>query len=227
MALFLPNWSRHPSLFDEELEVTRMGIPNMAQKVMVPTKRKMELTSAAGLSMVELLVVVSLVAVLSSVAVVSFSKSNRNIKVNGASRLLSGYLEKARLDSLRRHGGATVVFNSTSGYTVNLDWAGTGTTTSRAITLPTNITVRYSLPPSTTIVNPSTTPVTVAYNWRGQATSTVLVTLTDSSSGASSTLVVGSAGDISSGTTVTGPVTNPTPLNSTVTTTTAIKSMSY
>ena len=199
----------------------------MGQQIRVPAQGQRELSSAAGLSMIELLVVVSLLAVVSSFAVVNYYNSNRNIKVNGATRLLSGYLEKARLDSLRRHGGATVVFNSTSSYTVNLDFVGTGTTTSRSIALPTNITVRYSLPPSTTIVNPSTTPVTVAYNWRGQASSTLLVTLTDSSSGASSTLVVGAAGDISSGTTVTGPVTTPTPLNTTVTTTTAIKSMSY
>ena len=204
-----------------------MGGPNMGQQIRVPAQRQRELSSVAGLSMVELLVVISLVAVVSSVAVVNFSKSNRNIKVTGASRTLSTYLEKARLDSVRRHGGATVVFNSASGYTVNLDFTGTGTTTSRSIALPANITVRYSLPPSTTILDPSSTPVTVAYNWRGQTTNSVLVTLTDSTSGASSTLVVGAAGDISSGTSVTGPVTTPTPLNTTVNTTTAIKNMSY
>ena len=199
----------------------------MGQQRRVPAQRERKLSSVAGLSMIELLVVVSLVAVVSSVAVVNFSKSNRNIKVTGASRMLSAYLEKARLDSLRRHGGASVVFNNTSSYTVNLDFAGTGTTTSRSIALPTNITVRYSVPPSTTILDPSSTPVTVAYNWRGQTTDAILVTLTDSTSGETSTLVVGAAGDISSGTSVTGPVTTPTPLNTTVTTTTSIKSMSY
>jgi prepilin-type N-terminal cleavage/methylation domain-containing protein len=193
------------------------------QKMNLP-KNSPKLNSAAGLSLLELLVVIAMIAVVSSVGVVNFANSNRTFKVAGATRTLSNYMEKARLDSVRRHGGATVNINSTTSYTVNVDFTGSGTTTSRTVTLPANTTLSYTLPPATTSINPSTTPITITYLWRGNTASTVLLTLTDSAGGASSTVVVGSSGDVSTDTTITGPVTNPTPLT-TVTTTTGIKSM--
>jgi len=198
----------------------------MRKQIMNLPKKRSKLGSAAGLSLLELLVVITLVAVVSSVGLVNFARSNRTFKVAGATRTLSSYLEKARVDSLRRHGaaGINITINSTSSYTVNVDFTGTGTTTSRTISLPANTSLSYKLPPSTTSISPSVTPITIAYNWRGVTASTILLTLADSAGGASSTVVVGPAGDVSTDTTVTGPVTNPTPLT-TVTTTTGIKSM--
>ena len=196
----------------------------MCKQIMNLPKNRPKLSSAAGLSLLELMVVIAMIAVVSSVAVVNFARSNRSFKVAGATRTLSNYLEKARLDSVRRHGGASVNINSTTSYTVNADFTGTGTTTSRTVSLPTNTTLSYKLPPGTTSISPSSTPITITYLWRGTTASTVLLTLTDSAGGASSTVVVGPAGDVSTDTTVTGPVTNPTPLTS-VTTTTGIKSM--
>lgn len=196
----------------------------MCKQVMNLPNKRPKLSNAAGLSLVELLVVITLVALVSSFALVNFAKSNRTFKVAGATRTLSAYLEKARVDSVRRHGGATININSTSSYTVNLDF-GTGATTSRTITLPANTTLSYKLPPATTSISPSTTPITITYDWRGRTASTILLTLADSAGGASSTVLVGPAGDVSTDTTVTGPVTTPTPQNTTVTTTTGIKIM--
>ncbi len=199
----------------------------MRKKTMNFPKKKTKPSSAAGFSVVELLVVILVVTITSTFALVSFQKANRSFNLSGATRILSAYLEKARVESVRRHGDANVVIDSTSSYTANIDFIG-NTPTPRTITLPAGTSLSYTLPPSTTSIDPSSTPITITYDWRGRTTSTVLLTLTDSTAGvAPSTLVVGPAGDLSSDTTVTGPVTTPTPQNTTVTTTTGIKSMQY
>lgn len=194
-------------------------------------KKQPRLCSAAGFSVVELLVVIAVVAIISTFALTSFQKSSRTFNVAGATRNLTAYLEKARVDSVRRHvtdGSARVDINSASSYTVHIDFSGGGTSTDRTISLPAGTTLSYTLPPATTSIDPSSTPIQIQYNWRGQTASTVLLTLTDSTAGvASSTVVVGPAGDLSTDTTVTGPVTTPTPQNTIVTTTTGIKSMQY
>lgn len=190
------------------------------------SKKNPKLGSAAGVGVVELIIVVAVIAVVSVLALMSFRISGRSFNLSGATRNLSGYLEKARVDSVRRHGGASVDINSTTSYTANIDFDGNGSSTARTINLPAGTSLSYTLPPATTSIDPSSTPITITYDWRGRSTTTLLLTLTDSNAGVtSSTIVVGSAGDLSTDTAVTGPVTTPTPQNTTVTTTTGLKSM--
>ena len=193
----------------------------------VPEKHS-QLSGSAGVSAVELLAVVAIVGILSAIGFTSFQRSNRSFKVAGATRTLTSYLEKARVDAVRRHGGSTVVFDSATSYTVNLDFNGDGVITAQTIALPPGTSLRYTLPPATTNIDPATTARTIQYNWRGQTTSAsnVVFTLTDANTGVvSSSVVVGPAGNVSTGNTVTGPVNAPTPQNTAVTTTTAIKTM--
>jgi len=178
---------------------------------------------ATGFSVLELLIVATLITVVSSVAILSFQKSGKDFKIAGAMRTLSAYLEKARLDSVRRHGGASININSATSYTVNMDFDGTGTATSRTITLPAGTTLSYTLPPAAVTTDPSTTPVTISYDWRGRSANTVSLTLTQSGV-RTNTVVAGSTGDISADTSVAGPVATPTPQVQ-VATTTGIKSM--
>jgi len=198
----------------------------MGKPVMNPPKKKPKLSSEAGISVTELLVVIVVIGVVSSFALANFLTAGRSAKLSGATRTLSTYLEKARLDSVRRHGGASVNLNSATSYTVNIDF-GTGAATARTITLPPGTSLQYSLPPATTSIDPATTPLTITYDWRGRAGSKVLITVTDSTTGVgSSTVSVGAVGDVSTDTTVSGPVSTPTP-QTTVSTTAGIKSMNY
>ena len=198
----------------------------MSKQVIVFQSNRASLRNDAGFSVLEVLIVVALVGMVSTMAVVNFQRSNRSITVAGATRTLSNYLEKARVDSVRRHGGASVNINSATSYTVNIDFEGDGLATARTINLPPGTTLAYRLPPATATINPGTTPVTITYDWRGRTGSTVALTVTSSTTGVTpSTMVVGPAGDISSDSTVTGPVTTPTPQNTTVTTTSVIKTM--
>ncbi len=197
----------------------------MRKQVMKSTGKQPKVNVAAGFSMAELLIVVALIGIISSFALVTFVKANKGFKLAGATRTLSTYLEKARTDSVRRHGGASINVNSATSYTVNIDFAGTGVATARTVTLPAGTSLRYTLPPSGNIIDPSTTPITITYDWRGRTGTTVLLTVTDSTTGVgSSTLSVGSVGDVSTDTTVTGPVNTQTP-QTTVSTTSGIKSM--
>ena len=201
----------------------------MCNETMNSPIKSPKLSSDAGISMLEILIVFALIAIVSTVALINFQNSNRNFNLAGATRTFSSYLEKARVDSIRRHGAggnASVVLNSATSYTVNIDFSGMGTMTARTINLPVGTTLAYTLPPATASIDPGTTPVTIAYDWRGRSTSTVSVTLTDAmAAGTSSNVIAGFAGDVSTDTTVTGPVTNPTPQNTTVSITTGIKSM--
>ena len=197
----------------------------MGKQVTNLPKKNPKLSSDTGFSVPELLIVIAIVGTVSSFALLSFQKSNKSFRLAGATRTLSTYLEKAHVDSVRRHGGASININSATSYTVNIDFGGTGIPIARTITLPEGTSLRYTLPPANASINPSTTPITIAYDWRGRAGTTVLLTLTDSTAGVgSSTVAVGPAGDVSTDTAVTGPVTIPT-LQTTITTTTGIKSM--
>jgi Tfp pilus assembly protein FimT len=204
----------------------------MGKPVMNLPQDKPKFNRAAGLSVIELLLVILIIGIVSSFALARFLTATRSVKLSGATRTLSTYLEKARVDSVRRHGvagvnAASVNINSATSYTVNIDFAGTGVVTSRTVTLPEGTSLRYSLPPAAASIDPSGTPITITYNWRGQPATTVLLTLTDSTAGVgSSTVSVGRVGDLSTDTTVTGPVTTPTP-QTTVSTTAGIKSMTY
>jgi prepilin-type N-terminal cleavage/methylation domain-containing protein len=193
---------------------------------MDPQTTQIELSDSAGFTLPELLIAFAVIGVMSSMAVINFQKSRSNLNVASAARTLSAHVEKVRVDSLRRHGGGSISINSESSYTINIDSAGTGAAIAQKIILPVGARLTYSLPPSTASIMPSDTPILIAYDWRGRTATTVSLTLTDSSTGmASNTIVVGQGGDVSAGTAVTGPVTNPTPQNTLVTTTTGIKSM--
>ncbi len=197
----------------------------MHKKLMNSPGKKSKLNVAAGFSVAELLIVVALIGIVTSFALISFLNANKGFKLAGATRTLSTYLEKARVDSVRRHGGANINVDSATSYTVNIDFSGSGVATARTITLPEGTSLRYTLPPSTNIIDPSTTPLTITYDWRGRTGTTVLLTLTDSRTGVgSSTVSVGPVGDVSTDTTVTGPATTQTP-QTTVSTTSGIKSM--
>jgi prepilin-type N-terminal cleavage/methylation domain-containing protein len=191
----------------------------MQIQLMNSPKKSTKLSNADGLTLLELLIVVTLIAIVGSFALFNFQKSNRSFNLAGAARTFSTYLEQARLDAVRRHidpsvglNNASVVLNSSSSYTVNIDFGGTGTTTARTITLPAGTSLSYKLPPATADIDPSTTPITISYDWRGLTANTASITFTDSISGVvASTSVAGISGDISTDTTVTGPVTTPTP----------------
>src|SRR5215510_11689726 len=95
--------------------------------------KKLKVSGVDGFSVAELLIVAALIGIVCCFALINFQTSTRSFKLAGATRTLATYLEKARIDSVRRHGGATIILDSTTSFTVNIDFNGTGASTARTI----------------------------------------------------------------------------------------------
>ncbi|HKR01182.1 MAG TPA: hypothetical protein VJT09_10940 [Pyrinomonadaceae bacterium] len=118
-----------------------------------------------GVSIVELLIVVVMITVVTSFAVMQIGAAQRAMRLTNSAREFAGYLEKARLDSVRRHAMsngemASVTINSASSYTITIDQNGDGTLDpARTIQLPQTHGASFA---------GLTVPYTIRYNWRGR-----------------------------------------------------------
>jgi Tfp pilus assembly protein FimT len=173
-----------------------------------------KLSNAAGFSVVELLIVVSMIAVVSGFALLQIVRGRQlMIRANSAQEL-AGYLEKARLDSIRRRPsivsemGQVQIVNA-SFYSVTIDADGNGTLDApRVIRLPTNTDLQFT----------GTFPRTIYFNWRGRtvdAANTIAtpaaITLSSASYG-STVINMSDTGQPSIGSSISSsPVTNSNP----------------
>ena len=113
-----------------------------------------------GFTLLQMLIVVVVIAVIGGMAAFGIAQARQRIRLTNSARLLASYLEKARVDSVRRHpvnaadmAGVTVI--DPTRYQVRLDFDGNGTVETRDIYLDSGI----------TIVN-STVPT--RFDWRGR-----------------------------------------------------------
>ena len=124
-----------------------------------------------GVSIVEMLIVVVMIGVVTAFAVMQIAGAQRAMRLSNSAREFTSWLEKARLDSVRRHATtpltvgepdlrASITIASANSYTITIDQNGDGT-----------------LDPPRTITIPAThgaafkgvaVPLTIHYNWRGR-----------------------------------------------------------
>lgn len=170
------------------------------------TRVRARALSTAGFSVVEVLITLALIAILVGFAVARVEKLRENMKLASEARVFAGYVEKVRLDAIRRHGGGaqppSIQFLNNSAYNVTTDHAGNGTISTRTITFGNGITVA-SLPPQ---------PLT--FDWRGRMSQcSQTFTLLNSISSTPSTVDVSGAGDVTiDGDPGTIPAITPTPV---------------
>ena len=122
------------------------------------------LRKSAGFSVLELLIVVAMISVVAGFALLQIFRSQQQMKRANAAQLFAAKLEKARLDSVRRHPlipaqMAQVSIINESFYSVAIDSTGDGT-----LDAPTVI----SLPPNTDFQFNGPFPRTIYFNWRGR-----------------------------------------------------------
>ena len=114
----------------------------------------------AGFSMMQTLVVLGVVSVVSGLAFLGITEARQRIRLTNSSRLLASYVEKARVDSVRRHPmnaadmAGIEVLNGTT-YRVKMDFDGNGTVETRDITLDDGVVF-------------ATDPIALAFDWRGR-----------------------------------------------------------
>jgi Tfp pilus assembly protein FimT len=124
-----------------------------------------------GISIVEMLIVVLMIAVVTAFAVSQIAGAQRAMRLSNSAREFTSWLEKARLDSIRRHATtpvsagepdlrASVTIASANSYTITIDQNGDGTLDPpRTITIPATHGAAF-----TGVAVPST----IYYNWRGR-----------------------------------------------------------
>jgi Tfp pilus assembly protein FimT len=119
-----------------------------------------------GVSIVEMLIVVTMIGIVTAFAVMKIGGAQRAMRLSNSARELTSWLEKTRLDSVRRHAMAnsemaSVTIASANSYTVTIDQNGDGVLDpARTITIP---------PTHGATFSGITVPVTIYYNWRGRA----------------------------------------------------------
>ena len=129
---------------------------------------KVSLTSSnnnsRGFTVIELLIVITILAVVSGFALMQITRAREVMVRENAARQLGSYLEKARVDSLRRHPTASAqmaqitLINATF-YSVTLDADGNGTLDApKVFSLPANSGLQFNTP----------FPRTIYFNWRGR-----------------------------------------------------------
>jgi Tfp pilus assembly protein FimT len=124
-----------------------------------------------GISIVELLIVVVMIGVVTAFAVMQIAGAQRAMRLSNSAREFTSWLEKARLDSVRRHATtpttvgepdlrASVTIASANSYTITIDQNGDGTLDPpRTVTIPATHGAAFA---------GVTVPLTIHYNWRGR-----------------------------------------------------------
>ena len=121
--------------------------------------------SDAGFSVVELLIVALMISVLVGFAITQIARAKQNMARANAVKELATNIEKARLDSVRRHATtsaqmAQVAIINANFYSVTLDANGDGVLDApRVIGMPAD---------SNLTIQNGSFPRTILFNWRGR-----------------------------------------------------------
>ena len=159
--------------------------------------------TSGGFSMLELIIVVTVIAVVSTLAVLGITRSRNSINLQNSARLFASYIEKARLDAIRRHDMTNVDVTGPNTYTVTMDFDGTGTVGVRTFTLERGVVftdstnTAYTVDGSGNVSSSNGEAVSWAdFNWRGRTSQcSMFFRMQNPDSGRSAIQVAGS-GDV-------------------------------
>lgn len=116
----------------------------------------MKRSEERGFGLTELLIAFAIIAGITAIALINLKSARNSLSVQNSVRQLASYMEKARIDAVRRHGTSSVTFTSPTSYTVRMDFQNTGTPMDRNFTFDNGVQLASSELP---IVN---------FNWRGR-----------------------------------------------------------
>jgi type II secretory pathway pseudopilin PulG len=142
---------------------------------------------ARGFSILQTVITLAIVSIVSTFAVINLHNARHSLRLQNSVRQLAGYLEKARLDSIRRHSNpvnSSVVFTSPISYDVTMDFDGSGTPTTRTVAFENGVEVFSNGLPS------------VSFNWRGRTSACTNRFAVKNSRGEQSEIDVSDAGDV-------------------------------
>ena len=129
---------------------------------MTPTTRlkKRRIMGQRGFSLMQLIVVIAVISIVSGIAFLGISSARQRIRLTNSSRVLASWVEKARVDSVRRHpmtsdlmAGVQVLDRTT--YRVKMDFDGNGTVETKDVALDSGVVF-------------ATDPIALVFDWRGR-----------------------------------------------------------
>jgi prepilin-type N-terminal cleavage/methylation domain-containing protein len=126
----------------------------IVQKEIGTTRKR---SGESGFGLPELLIAVAIITAITAVTVINFKSARASLRVQNSVRQLASYMEKARVDAVRRHSASTVTFTSPTSYTVNMDFLNTGAPIDRSFNFESGV----------QIANNTELPK-VTFNWRGR-----------------------------------------------------------
>jgi type II secretory pathway pseudopilin PulG len=121
----------------------------------------MLVASERGFSILQVLITLVIITVVTALGMMGIAQTQQSLRLSNSTHEFLAYMEKARLDSIRRHAQpasatmASVTVNATS-YSVAIDFEGDGTVNNRVMPLPVGI------------VFSGDVPATISFNWRGR-----------------------------------------------------------
>jgi len=123
------------------------------QNTMTTSRKR---SGQSGLGLTELLIAVAIITAIGAVALINLKSARASLRVQNSVRQLASYMEKARIDAVRRHSSSSVTFTSPTSYTVHMDFQNTGAPMDRSFTFENGVQLASSELP---VVN---------FNWRGR-----------------------------------------------------------
>lgn len=145
----------------------------------------------SGFSVIQLLLAIVLIAIVSAFALLQISSTRASLSLQNSVRQLATYIERARMDAIRRHATtsdmlSSIVFTSNNTYNVKMDFDGTGTPSTRTFTFDPGV---PGIPPGSPL--PS-----VSFNWRGRISGCTVTFAIFNNPGEQSWIDVSDAGDV-------------------------------
>lgn len=132
------------------------------------TPQRRTMNAESGASLIEMLIVLMIIGIASTWAFLRIVEAQQATRLTSATQELTAYLDKARLDSIRRH--ATVVnqmarisIDSQTSYSVTLDSNGDGQLDPPRV---------FNFPAGSISFNVAAFPTVIRYNWRGRVVDT-------------------------------------------------------
>ena len=135
---------------------------SFAEELMRIRKNKStrRVASHRGFSLLQLVITVGVVGIVTALAVYGIASARQRIRLTNSSRMLASYLEKARVDSVRRHpmtadAMAGVSILDKTRYRVKMDFDQDGTVDTRDFSLDNGVEF-------------ATDPISLLFDWRGR-----------------------------------------------------------
>lgn len=119
-----------------------------------------------GFSLLQIIVVLCITGIVAGMAVFGVRAARNTARLTNSARDFAQNAEKARLDAIRRRTTTHIEFTSSNTYEITMDFAGNGTSTTRAFTLDSGVVITDSN--GATMSDTSPDLPSADFDWRGR-----------------------------------------------------------